>query len=99
MSKVIKVGLYESIVEKFIQILFNCPYVIFLRTLRNQNLKNHVVRIRADVKIDQHAYNAPKSSEVIVVYVKGNNPSGSFEQDILVYSKTGHQYIVKHYYR
>jgi len=88
-----------NIIRNIVQIVQDNPYVqTFNRVGAIPNLDDYYIEINTDVTPDQRRYNAPTASQVVAIWMEGNDPQRSFDRSVLVCARGDQPRYIKAYH-
>ncbi|KAJ9544141.1 hypothetical protein OSB04_023848 [Centaurea solstitialis] len=94
-------NLDRSIVEILRRVLSTNPYAVTFRSLAELGpLDKYRVTLNTSVELDQRVYNRPTTSEVVGIWVEGNDNIAAYKRSIVVYGRSDYsQKIQPCFYR
>nr|KAJ0225779.1 hypothetical protein LSAT_V11C100038380 [Lactuca sativa] len=79
----------RKIIQVLVGVLSTNPYITTFRSLRELGpLDNYRVTLNASVELDQRVFNRPTTSEVVGIWVKGNDNITTYKRSIVVYGRS-----------
>ncbi|KAL3532811.1 hypothetical protein ACH5RR_006332 [Cinchona calisaya] len=90
----------EAILQKIMDCLQDNPYAKFFRSLREvPNLDTYKIVLHCIPGVDQRVYNnKPTVSQVVAIWVEGEQNGEIDHRDIQVYTNGGHSQKIEYYY-
>ncbi|XP_076938403.1 uncharacterized protein LOC143606550 [Bidens hawaiensis] len=92
-------NLDRDITKILTRVLSTNPYVKTFRRLAELGpLDNYNVILNASVELDQRVYNRPTTSEVVGIWVEGNDNITAYKRSIVVYDRSKYSQNIQPYY-
>ena len=91
--------LIESAVKKIMHVMESNPYASFLRSLKNVlNLDSYQIVQKSHSENDQRVWNQPTASQIVALWVEGQDSGERYKRYIQIYTKEGKDHLVQYYY-
>ncbi|PNT75908.1 hypothetical protein BRADI_1g41651v3, partial [Brachypodium distachyon] len=89
----------KHVVGIITEILRENPYSKQFRSLgQAEDLDDYRLILNLDQRLDQRTYNAPITSEVAAVWIKGNQRRNTFDKNVIIHGNNNEIQIIKSYY-
>ncbi|KAJ9551807.1 hypothetical protein OSB04_015852 [Centaurea solstitialis] len=92
-------NLDRNIVQILTRVLATNPYAITFRSLAELGpLENYRVTLNTSVKLDWRVYNRPTTSEVVAIWVEGNDNITAYKRSVIVYGRSDYSQTIEPYF-
>ncbi|AQK89036.1 hypothetical protein ZEAMMB73_Zm00001d039205 [Zea mays] len=89
----------KAVIKQLVEILKGNPYSEHLRSMGHvDNIEDYHIALNLDQTLNQNLYNAPITSEVAAVWIKGSERRGQFSNSVMLHGKDRSSHGIRSYH-